>query len=353
MKSIKKISALLLTLALALSLCSCSKGEDVISCNGASITDRMFSYTLSFYKSQYLYYYLNSSGSSSAEMKDVPELWSQTTASSEGKTLGEVLKQNVIDNEKTVVYFASRAKEMGISLTDSEIETVKSNIQKMRENFDDDKAFEEYMATFNVTPEELEELTLQEALAQKVQQKLFSAGGLFEITSSDILDYYEQNYVSVKHIYINNINYTAENGKTVVLNDQQKAEKNAKADAVMKNLENGESFESQMSESEDDIFESVGDKYTITKGDIPVPEYETAAFDMKEGEVRRLDTSSGIVIIKKYSLDNITDSITAAIQNTIISERTTQLVDDYDSKFEINQQLLDSFNVVDMPVFSD
>ena len=52
-------------------------------------------------------------------------------------------------------------------------------------------------------------------------------------------------------------------------------------------------------------------------------------------------------------LDDITDSITAAIQNTIISERTTQLVDDYDSKFEINQQLLDSFNVVDMPVFSD
>ena len=82
-------------------------------------------------------------------------------------------------------------------------------------------------------------------------------------------------------------------------------------------------------------------------------EYETAAFDMKEGEVRRLDTSSGIVIIKKYSLDDITESIAAAIQNTIISERTTQLIDDYDSKFEINQQLLDSFNVVDMPIFSD
>ncbi len=110
---------------------------------------------------------------------------------------------------------------------------------------------------------------------------------VFEFTEDELSKYFYDNYTKVCHIL-----YLTKN-----LSDDKKAEKKAKAEAALNAINSGEkAFEDFKSDNEDNGYE-----YTFTYGEMVEP-FEKAAFEMKVGEVRLVESEFGYHIVKKLEM---------------------------------------------------
>ncbi|MHC1695931.1 MAG: peptidylprolyl isomerase [Eubacteriales bacterium] len=336
-----RIAAVVLALVTSLTLGSCGTKYDIAMSHpsGLQITENMYNYWLCYYKTTILQNYGLS--------EDYADLWS-SMSDDKTSTLGVLFGKQVTEMVKTMLASAVLLKEYGQTLSSEDKKQIDENIADSIEAYGSKSAFNEELAKYGVNTKILKDIFTLDAQYSMLADYLYnSETGTSKPTNDELMKYFLENFVYVKHILINTVNPqdpteapesteapadesgTTETGAedTATTESATEAttaeettqdttegttrpveviieERKALVEDLKKRIDAGESFEELMGEyTEDTGITTYPDGYVFTKGDFQ-PEFEEAAYDMKPGEVRIIETTYGTHILKKYEMDS-------------------------------------------------
>jgi peptidyl-prolyl cis-trans isomerase C len=174
-------------------------------------------------------------------------------------------------------------------------------IADTRKQFTSDDAFAERLKMNKLTLPELRSKLVTEAVPSTVLERELKTQ--ISVTDADVKKFYSENpskfeqpeMVHAAHILIGTRDMTA----GTELGDDQKKAKREVADGLLKRAKAGEDFAALAKKySEDPGSKDNGGEYTFPRGQM-MPEFESAAFALKKGEVSSIVTTSyGYHIIK-------------------------------------------------------
>ncbi|MBE6551565.1 MAG: hypothetical protein E7665_05450 [Ruminococcaceae bacterium] len=340
----------LLTVAFSFVLTSCSSVLDgpAMKYKDIVIPEGCFSYSVSQTKTSYMLYLTGAS--STAELEDYPALWEFVPAE-DGVTIGEVVMEEIVKSQKLILFFASYANEKGITLTDEEKKSVKSEMDtSITTNFKSRSVFNEALKTYGLNYDMLLEYNTLQLLASKARDIYFSQSGESEITEETMKNYYEMNYYTSTHIFVNN--KTVSMSDTTPLSEDEAKKKTDKANDILKKVQNGEKFESFLSETDEETENTSEQTITFSEYELGFTDFSDAVSKTKIGEVTMLETSAGIYLIKRQKLD--TDHFETFKENifiTIADERSTELIDNAESEFVLYDDVIAAHHVTLAPLF--
>lgn len=337
------VLALCLTLGTAACLSSCGDNSPVILRFGQEyITENEFVYELALSKTQYL--------SENSLQQDDPLLWAQKVA--DGSTVGEACMHQLKKSLVLRLYFADLARSKGFGLTQEEEELVRNSVDKMVANFSTRAEFDRYMGAFRVGYDQILRLMRQQYLSQKGQALCFAQGAPMEVTQQDAVEYFTKNFVTVKHVFVNNVNITYPNNKTVPLTPEQVEEKNAKIATLRQSL-TVENFDTYLSQSED-FFSKKPQAVTLQRGESGLEEYDRVAFEAQVGQIEEAVTPNGVFFILRQSLDStyLTQELTKALQAKLTQKALDGLYDTYLPQCALEAALWNQYSFSTAPSFT-
>lgn len=270
--------------------------------------------------SEYKYYLEQTKSliSQQANKKNDPNFW--TTAEFEGKKASEAAKEKALDELIKTTIAAQKAKEAGLSLDSKD----KQDVSRAKSNFIQQQGgkdkYDSFLKTLGMTDEIFNTVLEKEFLKQKLSNK-FKAGDI-KVTDKEVEDFLAKGQIGAKHILIS-IKNQDQTDKTPA--EQEAAKK--KAEAILAKVKAGEDFDKLMKENtEDPGLQNSPDGYVFGKGQM-IPEFEAAAFALKNGEISNLvKTQYGYHIIKR---DN------TAIINQLKQDRFPAQLDEYKKSAKI------------------
>ncbi len=352
----KKIVSVLLVIVMLAGITACGKDNYAMKYNNTTISENEYLYWLSSYKAVFLTYYLNNN--------DSQEVWSAEF--SDGitveKFLSEVAKENIKNNIVCIDLFDS----LGLKLDKDAINEADTYINSLKETAGGTDALNSDLSAYGVNDKMLKDIYKADLKIKATHDALFAEGGELEVSEEEKNDYYEKNYVRVKHIYINNVKDFARDSegdliidsetgtyKTRDLTEAEKAEKNTLGELIYSNVLAGGDFDKLMQENTADTYMNIyKDGYFVTKNSAFLPtELIEKAFEMTDGEVAKIDSEIGIHIIKRENLIDgaYADSNNAVffsefestIKNMKMSEYLSALTDDV----IVNEDVIGAFDL--------
>lgn len=278
--NVKKLLIITLISAVALGLFGCAKNTEglVGEVNGEGITEEEFNMDYQVFQNLYE----KQLGDDALEQPG-----------QDGKTLGESLKDSILEKLIMEKLVAKESAEMNIAVTDEEVvEQMDSYITSMggQENFD------EFLASNKLTIEFFKANMKKELLVDKHKAEFLKG---LKLTEDDAKKYFEENkenlvVLKASHILV----ATEEEGK-----------------AILERLNAGEDFATVATlESLDSVSAAKGGELGyFAKGNM-IAEFEDAAFELEEGEISELvKTEVGYHIIKleerKDTFEELKDDI--------------------------------------------
>ncbi len=390
MKHFRSLFAAILAAALlltALSSCSSFSSKKIVEYKDQSATEAVFRYLCCLEKTQFLYeaYKTDSSKTSASSLQDNAALW--TMKDENGVTVGDTLKEQVLNRLKILLYLAQAASDAGYSLSASDKTKIKGELDSLASNFDTKKEFNKVLAEYGVNYDLLYEYYLLQGLASIGKYMLFGDGGKFAPTDARVQSYYDSHYFTFNFIYINNCNKTYPNGKTVVLTEEEKAAKNALIEELADKVAvlNGEKpaptvepvtsepatsepstsepTEPATREPEEITFESVCRAYserftedtiangmTYRMGTFPIAALEKAVLEAEEGKFVRVDVEKdGVYFVTRLPLDQTKLSTERSSVETELEEIDEQgLTDSAAADFDVDEDVFASVVVADL-----
>ena len=357
MKYLKKILSLILALIFCITLlCSCAKDNYVMSYEGQKISAGMYQYWLSRYKALFLYSYANGS--------DSPAFWS--TEVSDGIT-AETLFTNITDeNIKKNLVCMYLFDKYGLSLPEATISSVKSAVDQLVADLGGKKEFNEYAADFGVDAKTLEEIYQIEEKIEVLRTYLYGTNGTEKVTKEEKDTYYNENYARIRHIFFSTSsqyvfdeegNYTFDEKGNKITTTPTAEEINKKKVVSAALLERivmeSANFEDLLAEyTEDDASKKYENGYYLTASIDYIDEVVEAAFDMKIGEVRMVNSDYGIHIVKRYELDNggyedkKNADFFADFEDLVISEVFQNKLSEHLGNISVNQEEKAKYSIV-------
>ena len=240
-----------------------------------------------------------------------------------GKTYGEMAKENALNAALRQFVSLKKAEEFGVTLTDEEKAQVNSFADNNKTQYGDE--YERVLISNGLKSHEqsikmFESSQIIGNLTRKFAEDPASVG----VTDlSELADYASNDSASVKHILL----MTTDEETGEEMSDEKKAEVRAKAEEILARAKNGEDFDALVEEFNEDPGEP-DEGYTFGPGEM-VPQFETASFNLKIGEISDIvETSYGYHIIKRIAGFN-------DLQNKWIKE----------SKVKVHQRALDKIVV--------
>ncbi len=295
----KSYLVLIFILALLMIFSACTKDTEglVGSVNGQDITQEEFDSDFEVFKSLY-----------ERELgEDVLEQTGQ-----DGVSLGESLKESIIEKLIMEKLIAEEAEKLKISISDEEL---KEAVEKSISDMGGQESFDEFLSNMNLTREFYESNLKKELLVQKHKEEFI---GAITITDEDAQAFFDENkdastIVRASHILV----ATEDEGK-----------------AILDRLNNGEDFATLATlESLDSVSAANGgDLDYFGKGKM-IAEFEEVAFALEEGETSDLvKTEVGYHIIrvteKKDSFEELKGEILELLKETKYLESIQKLRDD-------------------------
>jgi len=306
---IKRIFACFMALTMLLSFASCKKEEQIdyaVKYNNTKITESMYQYLYASIKQFYLDTY--------KDIKDNDAGWAAMVT--EDMTYAEYVDSKIKDTIKVFAISAELYDTYGYTINNEGRNIIASEMDSAVEYFGgEDKLKEDLESRFGMT---LEDLRKVHEIQYKYERLLYDSGK-FQADDSSREDYYKENYILLKIIYVGTkIGYkTDEDGKLILNGNkyesyeysaEEKAEKIAFVDGVQKKLESGElSFDDAYTDGKINEFETLNypngiyfgrDNYMAT-GLIEIAE---KGFTMEVGDIARLSDENGEFIICRYEL---------------------------------------------------
>lgn len=345
MRKIIKITAVFCIIAL---LASCGlvsnveekkprkKGEVVVTVDGTDYDVERFN----------IYFYTAQGETLVAEgyqqSSDVPEdFWSQEV---DGKTRLEITKEKALSTLVDDALAYKKAKEFGLELTEDEKKTIDSQIETMEKDEEATKHFK----TIGISMDAIREYYNEGYLVSHISSELMERGDI-TVDEDAVLKEFKENYVKVKHILISTVD--AESGAALSEADTVKA--HVKAKDILKQLNSGADFDELMNaNSEDPGLATAPDGYVFTKGDM-VPEFEEAAYALKENQISDLvSTSYGIHILKRVPFNMEGEQEASALETKkaeLAVPEIEALIKTWkaNSKIKTNDKVLDKLKAFD------
>lgn len=339
----KRLAIAVFVLALALSggaLAGCGgdlSADAVAKVGDVEIAENVFNQRLEEFGAQYGY---------SEETTD-PETW-------------RLFKLDVLEYLVTYEMAAQKAGDYGVEVTDEDVQT---EIDTIIESYygGDEEAFNEDLASSDITLDQLKANYKESMLMQKVYEQVTAA--VSDPTDEEIAAYYEQNkddyYIeetrTARHILIapdgeetNETTSTTGSNEssttTTELTDADWADALATAEKVRDLLRAGGDWAQLAAEYSDDsgTADSGGELGVVEKGEM-IQEFEDALFSLELNEISQpVKTAFGYHIIQVTTIDEARqetlEEVTEDIRSTLLSQKQeaawTQWI--AESKTELN-----------------
>ena len=296
--------------------------ETVLTVNGDAVTADEYSgymlYNMQYYASMY------------AQM-GLTDLWSnEDMAKSLGASMPEAAEQQAIYARVVMQKF----NELGLKLSYNEQKEMASVRRNSIANTTKD-AYLNQIAQFGFSDQTYQNFMYISQCYQALNDYYFGENGVNTPSDEDIQKYYEDNYITAKHILITTVDPAS--GETKRTDEEAKKE----AQSILDRINAGEDFDTLMNQySEDTGLSNNPNGYTFTEGQM-VDEFYNAAKALQEGEVSGLVKSQyGYHIIKRCELnqdefENMRDAIIAAVASEkgtagSIDEMMQQWIDEAD-----------------------
>ena len=288
--------------------------ETVLTVNGDAVTADEYSgymlYNMQYYASMY------------AQM-GLTDLWSnEDMAKSLGASMPEAAEQQAIYARVVMQKF----NELGLKLSYNEQKEMASVRRNSIANTSKD-AYLNQIAQFGFSDQTYQNFMYISQCYQALNDYYFGENGVNTPSDEDIQKYYEDNYITAKHILITTVDPAS--GETKRTDEEAKKE----AQSILDRINAGEDFDTLMNQySEDTGLSNNPNGYTFTEGQM-VTEFYDGAKALAEDEVSELVKSSyGYHIIKRIKLDdsqldNFKSDIVSAISGSM-DELLQQWIDE-------------------------
>ena len=288
--------------------------ETVLTVNGDAVTADEYSgymlYNMQYYASMY------------AQM-GLADLWSnKDMAKSLGASMPEAAEQQAIYARVVMQKF----NELGLKLSYNEQKEMASVRRNSIANTSKD-AYLNQIAQFGFSDQTYQNFMYISQCYQALNDYYFGENGVNTPSDEDIQKYYEDNYITAKHILITTVDPAS--GETKRTDEEAKKE----AQSILDRINAGEDFDTLMNQySEDTGLSNNPNGYTFTEGQM-VTEFYDGAKALAEDEVSELVKSSyGYHIIKRVKLDdsqldNFKSDIVSAISGSM-DELLQQWIDE-------------------------
>lgn len=260
--------------------------ETVLTANGDAVTADEYSgymlYNMQYYASMY------------AQM-GLTDLWSnEDMAKSLGASMPEAAEQQAIYARVVMQKF----NELGLKLSYNEQKEMASVRRNSIANTTKD-AYLNQIAQFGFSDQTYQNFMYISQCYQALNDYYFGENGVNTPSDEDIQKYYEDNYITAKHILITTVDPAS--GETKRTDEEAKKE----AQSILDRINAGEDFDTLMNQySEDTGLSNNPNGYTFTEGQM-VTEFYDGAKALAEDEVSELVKSSyGYHIIKRVKLDD-------------------------------------------------
>ena len=288
--------------------------ETVLTVNGDAVAADEYSgymlYNMQYYASMY------------AQM-GLTDLWSnEDMAKSLGASMPEAAEQQAIYARVVMQKF----NELGLKLSYNEQKEMASVRRNSIANTGKD-AYLNQIAQFGFSDQTYQNFMYISQCYQALNDYYFGENGVNTPSDEDIQKYYEDNYITAKHILITTVDPAS--GETKRTDEEAKKE----AQSILDRINAGEDFDTLMNQySEDTGLSNNPNGYTFTEGQM-VTEFYDGAKALAEDEVSELVKSSyGYHIIKRVKLDdsqldNFKSDIVSAISGAL-DELLKQWIDE-------------------------
>lgn len=244
--------------------------------------------------------------------------------------------ENFVNNLAEDEILASAAEAEKFTITDDEYQEIKDYMDSV---FKENSTLKSSAEKAGLTKEKLEELNRQNILANKYYTHIAKN---IAISEQDIEDYYNDHkekdytndYADAAHILIKTIDDSYN-----PLSDKEKKEAKKKAESILSKIKAGEDFNKLAKEYSDDYNGDTGAELgKFYKGEM-VPEFETAAFKLKKGEVSEIvESVYGYHIIKLNDKGTETlnlSQISSQVKNDLLQSRISDKIELLKSKYNL------------------
>lgn len=278
--------------------------ETVLTVNGDAVAADEYSgymlYNMQYYASMY------------AQM-GLTDLWAnEDMAKSLGASMPEAAEQQAIYARVVMQKF----NELGLKLSYNEQKEMASVRRNSIANTSQD-AYLNQIAQFGFSDQTYQNFMYISQCYQALNDYYFGENGVNTPSDEDIQKYFEDNYITAKHILITTVDPAS--GETKRTDEEAKKE----AQSILDRINAGEDFDTLMNQySEDTGLSNNPNGYTFTEGQM-VTEFYDGAKALAEDEVSELVKSSyGYHIIKRVKLDdsqldNFKSDIVSAISGSM------------------------------------
>ena len=288
--------------------------ETVLTVNGDAVTADEYSgymlYNMQYYASMY------------AQM-GLTDLWSNEDMA---KSLGASMPEAAEQQASCARVVMQKFNELGLKLSYNEQKEMASVRRNSIANTSKD-AYLNQIAQFGFSDQTYQNFTYISQCYQALNDYYFGENGVNTPSDEDIQKYYEDNYITAKHILITTVDPAS--GETKRTDEEAKKE----AQSILDRINAGEDFDTLMNQySEDTGLSNNPNGYTFTEGQM-VTEFYDGAKALAEDEVSELVKSSyGYHIIKRVKLDdsqldNFKSDIVSAISGSM-DELLQQWIDE-------------------------
>lgn len=314
MKQLRVFSVLALSLGALLVAAACGGSESVPNDSVAVVADQQIK------RADFDALLAQAKASYKAQDRELPKA---------GTPEYTTLKNQIVQFLVQRVQFEQKAEELGIEITDKELDARLADIKK--QYFDgSEKKFQDQMKQQNITLEQVK----RDIRAQMIQEELFTkvTAGV-TVTDKEVRAYYDEHKDQygqaesrkVRHILV---------------------DKKERADELYAELQNGASFAALAKKySKDPGSAAQGGELTVAKG-ATVPEFDKLAFSLKKNELAQpVKTQYGWHIIQAISditpaevtpFDKVNEQIKQQLLQTKKNDKMTKWVEDV--KKELGEQ---------------
>ncbi|MBQ8185440.1 MAG: peptidylprolyl isomerase [Clostridia bacterium] len=361
MKNFKKTIALTLA-ALTLGLTGCAAGTPVMTFRDETITENEYQFYLATYKSNFRSMY--------SDFQDTDTFYS-SVLTEDGMTAGEYLNDAVRHNVQMSLICDGLFEEYGLRLSDSVIDTVDEYIADFVTEYagGSKTAFNQALSQYGINKNMLREIYLRDERASAVFAHLFADGGEMALSDADRAEYLNENYVRVRHIYVND-KYTyaydeegypiyTESGthKMTALTDEEAAAKAELIEAIDDSLAQGGDFDEVYAAMSEDQYYKNGYYLTQNTADF-ITEVVDAAFSLEIGDYTKVESDYGTHYVMRMEMDESPwdDDANADFftdYDTVVADACfTEFVESHLSEVVLNEEILGQYQIEDSPINS-
>lgn len=349
----KKVISFILALVMCVGICcSCVSDEKntAMSIKGGGKLSVNFMYLLTaFQKSMY-----------SQVVNSYENGWNTVIDSKTGATFNDFIKEQVIISaESSLICEYLHDKVYGLTLTDTQKQSIDNQIAKYTEEAGSKQKLEEQLSAYSADIATLKryfEISLKQ---NNIYNLFYDADGIYAIPEDVVKKYFEERYAIVTHIFFNIASKTKEDGTLVSMTEEERDAKRQTAESVYSGILAGEDFYALKERLDEDAYGTVyyPDGFFVTAdGSFPA-EFTSAALEMKVGEYRMIETAgNGIHIMHKLPMNaelyNSNETVYNSIMSTLITNDFNLKLEEYADRIETNVEQFELLNPQVVPEYN-